>query len=167
MKRARRITVRLLALMLCVAMFPSVYSALAEDNSFIDFEPTLTEAFDQSASSWYSSSTYRALLTITLLTDCDSAVDLDLSAALTNSSYVGKKGFFLVVGMVLDGATLIMTYSPITGDAAYLYSETTLSTELQELLIESTMENICTDGYSKNDLEDIYLVLKTLVSAGD
>lgn len=167
MKRVRTHITRLIALALCLMLGTAFIGYAEDENSFIDFDATLTNGFEQSASSWFSSPLYRALLTLTLIMDVDNALDIDLYTAITNNSYVGREGLFLVVGIILDDGTMLINYSPLTGDAAYMYSKTDLSTTLKEMLIESVLENGCSDGYYKNSSDDMYKVIETIVGAGD
>ena len=152
---------KLLSFLLAMLLLASSVSvAIGEDDSRFDFEPTLTSCIDASAKDWFSSSEKRAMLSILLVTDlcaADASVssdDIDFS-----KSYVGKAETILCVFVrsKSNGDYYAITYQPITSSASRL--ENAPSYMVPELL-----EEVCTDGVRKNDIEDLMSVLEELMA---
>lgn len=152
----KRIMAFLLALVLLMGT-----AAVAEDLQEIEFKPTLTDALDKAAAEWASTSTNRALLTWLLLIDItmENKIDSDtLASFVSNTSYVGREGAFLIVVGRLDDEGLIIYYAPLLNSAYYMEVEGVTSDSMVDMIVNSTITANCSDGVYKNDVSDLISV---------
>ena len=136
-------------------------AAVAEDVQEIEFKPTLTDALDKTAAEWASTSTNRALLTWLLLIDItlENKIDSDtLATFVSNTSYVGREGAFLIVVGRLDDEGLIIYYAPLLNSAYYLEVEGVTSDSMVDMIANGTITANCSDGVYKNDVSDLISV---------
>ena len=149
----------LLAVLLCTA---GVSLAESSDDSTVSFTPTLANLAGMTASESMASSKQRALISVLLAVDYMSANTNgdSYSPDLAKASYVGKKDLMVVVYLHAPAKDILLLYQPISKEAAYFYVDTNVDT-IAEILLRST----CTDGYYKNDIEDIYTILQDLSNA--
>ena len=131
---------------------------------FVEFEPTLANSAECSSSEWMANGENRALLTLLLwgdltahLTDLDEAFIGEWD--ILKPSYAGRTGTVnLVVYMQAENNDVIVTYSPLLGIASYM-----LGTKLNDdWLVESLVEELCSDEYYENSLLEMYYVLGEL-----
>lgn len=133
--------------------------ALAESENY-SFTPRLTNALDHSASEWYATSSNRALLSLLLgieaLGNAEGIPsDFELMKVFLRSSYMGKDGVILAF-YGTDGKYIFsIQYCPVLKTANYFFFEASLSDSLADLLLESTIKDVCSDGYKKNDNGEI------------
>ena len=142
----------LLAMILCLST-----ASAAGGNSF---NPTLPNAVDQSATTWYASGTNRALLTVLLVGNVASndvlGMEDVLQSMLLGSSYVGRSdgGSTLVVAGNVSGSCLTIAYSPLLGTAYY--------TMIDLYSAEAAIGQLCGSDYYQNSLSDIMEVVSAL-----
>lgn len=134
--------------------------ALGESDGFLNFSSNLTDIFDQSAKNWISSSENRAMFSV--LISCDLAVSVengnDYLPDFSKKSYVGKEGLDLVLIAHTQGdETIIVVYRPSSGEASFRTMDIDNDT-----LLELMLSNLCSDGYYKNDTEDILATTEAL-----
>lgn len=134
-------------------------TALADDSK--TFEPTFTNTFNYSASKWFSSDEYRALLTIMLSFDLSNEDDDFPDNALLGDSYVAyvKESKGLVVTFLVDDIDYTMIYVPHLDTA--VYSEPSTSSAYA---VEMAFEEL---GYTyyRNSLSTIMDVAKLIKKA--
>jgi len=152
---------RILCVMLVTVML--LTSAVAYGDN-VDFEVTftnlITEALDYDAKDWMGNSYARALLTIAILVDFIQATGLEIGDVYNGSdaSFVGREG--IALGVWLKGNSdhsYLIIYSPLLGQASYA-AQDPVSSSIAELAFSTTF----TDGYYKNDQEDLFKALKDL-----
>lgn len=142
----------------CLALaLALLLSACALAQSDTQFEPTLTNAVDVSATEWYSTSYNRALLTVLLLLDCDELLVegdlLDTTGAVVDTTYVGRGDSVLVAYYHAVDGDLIIMYNPEIGIADYMVLDS-----YDEAKAEFFMESFCPDGYYENNISDVMTV---------
>lgn len=147
---------------LCLVGFVNDVAAYAEDES-IPFDPTLTNLADQTSSTWYSSSSTRALLTVLLGLDLATSLDTFDTDCIFNPSYVAEveqDGITILCVFFTEGdeAGYYIFYSPLAGIA--YYDRKDLDSDSLEWTID-----LFSDSYYENELEEILSVAKELVEA--
>lgn len=151
---------RFLALLLVFSLLLGVAPALADG---ISFDASLADGMDYTASEWFSSSINRAALTICLMAGAMSVEkNFDFTKMILNGSYVGKNGISLFVVGRDDNRYIIMQYIPMTHSASYL---TDTADYLNDSVLRLALEQYAKDGCYKNDVEDIYQILKLFEEA--
>lgn len=147
---------------LCLVGFVNGVAAYAEDES-IPFDPTLTNLADQTSSTWYSTSSSRALLTVLLGLDLATSLDTFDTDCIFNPSYVAEleqDGISILCVFFTEGdnAGYYVLYSPLA-EIAY-YDRLDIDSDSLEWMID-----LLSDSYYENDLEEILSVAKELVEA--
>ena len=123
-------------------------------------EPTVL-VVDKTAKDWVSTSNNRALLTWLLMIDVasDNKIDGDtLGEFLSNASYVGREGAFLVVGGRFGDNCLLIFYTPSFDVATYVIMDNFASGSVIDMAVREALEEHCSDGVYKNDVDDLLSV---------
>ena len=152
---------KLVCAMLAFVMLLGCAAALAADS--VTFEPSLTNAADQTAKSWFASSEKRALLTILLALDYTTEnSDFDFGSVLSGTSYVAydKEESTLVVEYCGDDKTYTFVYMPIIETASVSVAEEAYS----ELAVEMAFDAMGCE-YHRNSLAKIVEVAEMLQDA--
>ena len=151
-------------LILSVLLLICTISACAESTN-VNFDAALTNSTDHSASEWFFSKDTRALLTILLLVDCQSALSnnstIDLGAVLASTSYVANSNTHILVAGN-DGSNIItIMYTPALKYAEYSIFD---SSDLNDLEIQGILTNILSSfgEYFVNDAASIQKCMNTL-----
>ena len=127
------------------------------------FTPTLANAVDASATTWYGTSSNRAMLTVLLVGNvaADGVLGDEnvLSSMLLGTSYVGSTGSgnssTLIVAGVVSGNCLTIAYSPVLGTAYYSFPSNMSNAEL-------AIAQLCGSNYYENSMTDILEVMTAL-----
>lgn len=152
----------LFALLFIWCIGSSAFAASNHSGS-ASFDPTLANAVNTSATTWFGSSSTRAMLTVLLVGNVASDDVLGdekvLSSMLLGTSYVGRSGngnsSTLVVAGTVSGDCLTIAYSPLLGTAYYSFTSNLSNAEL-------AIAQLCGSEYYENSLTDILEVMTTL-----
>lgn len=155
---------RFAALVLLLIFASGCIHGLA-DTGGTSFDATLANALDMKASEWFSSTYNRAALTAILVFSVygERNNDPNIAEVLTHSTYVYKSGMDLgIVGRYGNNLVLI-GYSPMTKRAEYYITDA--GSSMSDVALELAVSQLDTEGYYKNDVEDVVGVLKDLSEA--
>lgn len=164
---------KVFALVLCLtlglAMLPTTISlALPAEEDFVDFTSSLTSGFDKSSSQWFSSTSNRALLTISLLTEVmvqdQEAVEL-VDVNLSKSSYVFRGGVQLGVLIQGDENSFFILFTPTSGEISYRIGNFA-SNFLAEMMLDDFVDEFG-GSYKENDTSSLLEVLQLFKDAID
>ena len=139
-------------------------SALGDIDT-LQYEPTLTNAMDYSASTWFSTSSNRAMLSLLLTLDLVTKYDSQSQYVpdLSKPSFVGKSDEDLfLTAHTQTGAQIIISYRPSTGVGFYGLHESASDSN-----VEYALSQICPDGCYKNDSSDIQAAVQLVQSVLD
>ena len=154
---------------LLVVLVLGISSSIADASYTID--APITSSVGLSASEWYSSARFRALLTVSLSIDTFSKMsDADsdsYTAFWLNPSWVAissNKRQVMVTGYYSTSTSttvLVMIYTPSTGKIEYMpvVSSPAVSDSLAETLCLAAIQNDKTNKYEKNDASEIISIL--------
>lgn len=133
-------------------------AAFAEDDDVATFECELTNALEMSDATEAMESTE----TCAMVTVC-MALDLALKdiamPSLSSSTYIGVSDGTLCFYFHSDEQDIIVAYIPEIGEASYM-----LMDSVSDDAVELAFDELCPDGYVKNDVETLYNILDALQS---
>ena len=154
---------KIISLFLVMNMMFSL-CAMAEINATdqVYFQSSMIDSLNYKAKEWFDSSENRALLTILFALEISSQFPNEKFDCYNSlePSYVGKNGPTLFIVYCNETRSLIVTYQPISGEAAY---NVVNDEALNESILEIALRDTCEDGYYKNDVEDIVDVCDALI----
>ena len=128
------------------------------DSEPISFVPTVTNLLELQAKDIIASENVAALTVVCLALDIKSG-DSGFSPDLGQNSYIGKDGLNIYVFFHGKTNDMLISYRPITSSAYYAIMDTT-----SDIVMETAFEQICLDGFYKNDKELLYGILQALQS---
>lgn len=136
--------------------------ALGEnDEDSIAFEPTISNLMDTTAKEMMANSMLRAMVTVTIAVDMQMAGIAEADGfEFGEPSYVGKDGANLILYIHAGEKDIIAIYCPLQKEANYLTSG-----PMRDAIVEMFMEEVCSDGYYENDLEDLMKVATAMAEA--
>lgn len=127
--------------------------ALADSDEITDFDPGLTNSMDMTANEWMETVETRAEITFTL------AFDMTIAGGptpdLSENAFIGKDGLDLVVYYHGDNDDIVVVYRPFANEASYFTVDT-----ISDKSIEGLMEEVCGDGFYKNDMETLFGIMQ-------
>lgn len=167
----KRFTALLLAVLLMLGCFTA---SVAEETPYtqVQFAPTLAGDLQDelglaSSADWMKQDFTIALIAVLLPMDIlnDDVTDLDLLEYEAKDAYVGENAdgnMIILYPSTERNNALIIVYSPVYKVA--LFSVTELSSAPTQGVLQTSMENSCTN-FSKVDEETAYKVIETILSS--
>lgn len=146
----------LAALLLCCSFSFAMAEVVSDE---VYFDADIMNALDQDAESWFTNAETRAMGTILLALDFSLTIgnDSPLFPDMSEPTYIGRDGDYLVVYVHTSGNDVILLYDTSTGEAAYMETS-----GLSSAVIEDMLNEVCEDGYYENDITTMLTVAQEL-----
>lgn len=168
----KRIAALTLVLLLVFSLVTCGYTeTYTYNDGYGEFTPTLTNAMGFTGKQMMETSESRAMATIVLALDymlnMNKTVENEeqFTPNLFETSYIGKNGVDIYVYLKSDTRDdrLVIIYRPVTQEA----SCDVMALSFGDTQVEYVLKEVCSDGYYKNDIEDIYTVYSTIMKSMD